>query len=124
MNKSYILIAIVFCICACSSQTGKSVDIDILSAKQMISQNKNITMLDVRTQKERDLGAIESSKHLDYFSDDFDEKLKTLDMSKKYIVYCKSGGRSSKTVAKLQDLGYIDVFNMLGGYEAWSKSAE
>ena len=36
---------------------------------------------------------------------------------KKILVYCEYGGRSSKAANILNDLGYINVFNLKGGLE-------
>lgn len=35
----------------------------------------------------------------------------------KILVYCEYGGRSSKAVKILNDLGYINVYNLKGGLE-------
>ncbi len=36
------------------------------------------------------------------------------------IVYCKSGGRSPLATATLQQLGFNNVYSMLGGFDQWS----
>ena len=36
---------------------------------------------------------------------------------KKILVYCEYGGRSAKAVKILNNLGYINVFNLKGGLE-------
>ncbi|MBK8669719.1 MAG: rhodanese-like domain-containing protein [Saprospiraceae bacterium] len=49
------------------------------------------------------------------------KKAGQLDRNNTYIVYCAAGGRSSKAVAIMQDLGFDKAFNMVGGYTEWSK---
>ncbi|HHY40142.1 MAG TPA: rhodanese-like domain-containing protein, partial [Syntrophaceticus sp.] len=35
------------------------------------------------------------------------------------LVYCRSGKRSSEAAKKLADMGYTNVYNMLGGINEW-----
>ena len=39
------------------------------------------------------------------------------DKSKKILVYCEYGGRSARAVKILEELGYINVYNLKGGLE-------
>ena len=42
--------------------------------------------------------------------------------SSTYLVYCRSGNRSSQVSALMTErLGFKDVKNLLGGYQAWAK---
>ncbi len=38
----------------------------------------------------------------------------------KLVVYCKTGGRSALAAATLQDMGYLDVQSLAGGFDAWA----
>ena len=40
-----------------------------------------------------------------------------IDKSKKILVYCEYGGRSARAVKILEELGYVNVFNLKGGLE-------
>ena len=35
------------------------------------------------------------------------------------VVYCAAGGRSALAAATLQEMGYANVSNLVGGYAAW-----
>jgi rhodanese-related sulfurtransferase len=35
------------------------------------------------------------------------------------VLYCKTGGRAALAGAALQDMGYLNVQNMAGGFDAW-----
>jgi len=48
--------------------------------------------------------------------------LEKLDKEKNYLIYCKSGRRSSKVLEIIKDLGFTQVYNIKGGFEGW-KSA-
>jgi rhodanese-related sulfurtransferase len=56
----------------------------------------------------------------DINSDDFDAKIDKLDKSKKYIVYCKSGGRSSRAVETMSEKGFKYIYELEGGISSWS----
>ena len=45
-----------------------------------------------------------------------------LSSGKRLIVYCASGGRSALAAKTLQDMGYADVANLTGGFQAWSEA--
>ncbi len=35
------------------------------------------------------------------------------------VIYCAAGGRSALAAATLQEMGYANVSNLVGGYTAW-----
>ena len=75
--------------------------------------------LDVRSVSEYTSGHIEGASNIDFYGHHFEEELKKLDLGKKYIVNCLSGGRSGKTVELMQKLGFKNVQNLSGGITAW-----
>jgi len=58
---------------------------------------------------------------LDFRAEDFSEKLDGLDKDKTYFVYCRSGHRSSNACKMMADKGFGKIYNLVGGYLAWSK---
>ena len=94
-------------------------NIDIAEARQMIKQDKSTIIIDVRTPEEIAEGKISNALEIDYFGDKFDARLSELARDKVYLVYCRSGNRSSKTANKMKDLGFEHVYNMKGGFNAW-----
>ena len=91
-------------------------DISIEQAKQMID-NKEVFLLDVRTQDEFDEGYIEGAILIpDY---ELASRLDEVPEDAKILVYCRSGRRSVDASNILIDAGYTDVYNMLGGINEW-----
>ena len=95
-------------------------NISVEEFKQGIESNKNIVILDVRTKREVKKGKIENSINIDFYSD-FKSNINTLDKNKATYVYCASGGRSSKAMNVLHDSGFKEIYNLKGGYGAWSR---
>jgi len=89
--------------------------------KKVLEETSNPQLIDVRTPAEFSKGAIEGAKNIDFYGDDFLQKLTSgLDKNQPVFVYCKSGGRSGKTCGKLSENGFIKVYDLSGGYTAWS----
>lgn len=89
-------------------------------AQSLIDKNKYLVILDVRTPGEFHAGHIEGAQLLDVTQDSlFQEGIKTMDKSKTYLVYCRSGQRSRKACSLMQDQGISDVYNLEEGYLGW-----
>jgi rhodanese-related sulfurtransferase len=86
--------------------------------KQLID-NQVGTILDVRTAGEFNSGYIDGAVNIDYYSKSFKTELAKLDKNKPVFVYCKSGGRSSKAMNIMNEMGFLNVYNLLGGYSNW-----
>ncbi len=50
------------------------------------------------------------------------QELEKLDRNKKYLLYCRSGKISGKTLKMMNKLGFKEAYNMKGGILAWSKA--
>ncbi|MEP2281160.1 rhodanese-like domain-containing protein [Maribacter sp.] len=78
-------------------------------------------LIDVRTPAEFDAGYIDGAVNIDWLSEQFNQKMVHIDRNKKIYVYCKKGGRSLKSQERLAELGFKNVVNLEGGYDAFSK---
>ena len=96
-------------------------DVDVAGAKKMIADNSDLVILDVRTPEETAKGMLPNAIEIDFYGDDFEDKISKLDKNKSYLVYCRSGGRSVSASNKMIEKGFTDITNMLGGYNAWSE---
>jgi rhodanese-related sulfurtransferase len=81
--------------------------------------NTDFVILDIRTPEEYANERIAESVLLDFYADDFENALDKLDKSKTYLVYCRSGNRSSKSMSIMEDLGFIKIYDMGGGINQW-----
>lgn len=78
-------------------------------------------LVDVRTPEEYEQGHIEKSVNINWFDPEFANKFDAIDKQKTIYVYCKVGGRSAKAQQRLTALGFKNVINLEGGYDAWVK---
>lgn len=78
-------------------------------------------LFDVRTVEEYMDGHIEGAKSLNVLDGQFDKTISNIDNSQKYLIYCKSGGRSQKALEKMKDAGFTHVLELEGGYQNWKK---
>jgi phage shock protein E len=78
-------------------------------------QTKNAQLLDVRTPEEWANGKIESSKCINFNDASFKKNIESLDKSKPVFVFCAAGGRSTKAKAILQEAGFKEIYNLVGG---------
>ncbi|SDS11450.1 rhodanese-like domain-containing protein [Christiangramia echinicola] len=94
-----------------------------LSQKEWQNQLKNdkdSVILDVRTEEEVEEGYIPNSKNIDiYKGQGFINEVEKLDKSKHYYIYCRSGKRSSQACTLLDQMGFSETYNLLGGFSEW-----
>ncbi len=121
MKKTLIMLFLISSSVACKSQSKEILrKVDVVTFKEELS-NKYIQLIDVRTPEEFKEGHIENAILIDYFSADFNTKIQELDKEKPVYLYCRSGNRSGKAAIILIDLGFKEIVDLEGGYEAWSE---
>ncbi len=81
-----------------------------------------VQVVDVRTPEEYAKGHIAGAKLINFTGPDFAGELARLDRNQPYLVHCAGGGRSAKSLATFQQLGFKSVFNLDGGFNAWEKA--
>jgi rhodanese-related sulfurtransferase len=87
--------------------------------KQLESDNNSV-ILDVRTQDEVNEGIILNAINIDiYKGQGFIYELEELDKTKNYYVYCRSGARSGQACGIMNQLGFKNAYNLVGGFMAW-----
>jgi rhodanese-related sulfurtransferase len=80
---------------------------------------KGVIVLDVRTPQEYRDGHIPGAVLIDYNAGGFREEVNRLDREREYIVYCRTGNRSSKAVGILRELGFRSIRHLRGGILEW-----
>ena len=93
-------------------------EIDVSKLKSMKENNEKFILLDVREKNEIVFANINPHVHISIVQ--IPNRYKELDENKKIIVMCHSGVRSANVCQYLEPLGY-NVYNLIGGIDAWSK---
>ncbi len=83
--------------------------------------NDDFVVIDVRTPEEYAEGHIEKAINLDFYSETFIDELAKLDKDKAYLIYCRSANRSGQALDMMAELGFAEVYNMLGGMVQWKR---
>jgi rhodanese-related sulfurtransferase len=118
MKKVIALLASVLLLAGCSSSSS-AVDLSVSEFSSKVAEAGIIT-LDVRTPGEFNEGHIEGAQLIDFQSGNFESEIATLDKSKTYAVYCRSGSRSGQAVKVMSDAGFTSVYNLNGGVIDWA----
>jgi rhodanese-related sulfurtransferase len=88
--------------------------------KNKFEADVNAFLLDVRTPDEFVEGHIPNATLLDIRqAASFMEGLQSMDTSKNYYVYCRSGARSAQACQLMNQLGIDTTYNLLGGFMEW-----
>lgn len=79
----------------------------------------NTTVIDVRTPEEFCGGTLESAVNINLFDADFADQIKRFDREGQYLMLCLSGTRSGAAAEIMEQLGFKNVANIIGGIMAW-----
>ncbi len=110
-----LLTSLLFSACSSpSSVAPKDIQTNVLAAVE-----QGATIIDVRTPEEYAEGHLENAVNIDFKAASFSEEVGKLDKSNPYLVYCKSGVRSAKSVTLMKELGFKDVADLNGGITKW-----
>ena len=67
-------------------------------------------------------GAIHASRGMLEFKLSSQPELSARDL--KIVLYCKTSGRAALAACALQDMGYLHVTSIAGGFDAWSAAGK
>ena len=99
--------------------------IQVEAITDYVAQNEDAIILDVRTPTEYNISHVPGAVNINVQDESFLDIAAKLDSDKTYIVYCTKnpvGGRSMTALAKLEELGFKDLYSMEGGHVAWTEA--
>jgi rhodanese-related sulfurtransferase len=99
--------------------------IEVTDAKEYVARHDNAIIMDVRTPVEYDMSHITGAMNVNVQDDDFESMVAGLDKDKTYLVHCTknpAGGRSSRALETLQQMGFKNLYSLEGGYIAWKEA--
>ncbi len=127
-NFTWIFISTFYTllVISCKAQTSTSLSAD--EFEKGISNKETAQVLDVRTPTEYASGHIKNALLADWKDqNEFNRRISFIDKQKPVYVYCLSGGRSATAAEKMRKEGFVKVYELKGGMNAWkagNKSVE
>lgn len=89
--------------------------------KDKKDRNDDFTLLDVREPHEYQISNIDGTL---IPLDDLPGRTDELEKDKEIVVMCRSGARSAEAVKFLENKGFENVSNLVGGVNAWAKEID
>ena len=86
--------------------------------KKRLDENEKIVLLDVREQNEYDIVHLKDAKLIPLNT--LPHNIDNLPTDQEIVVYCHHGQRSFYATAYLQQNGYTDAKNLIGGIDRWA----
>ena len=100
-------------------QTTSSLpEISPQALKQKLDANESVLLLDVREQSEYDIVHLEDARLIPLNT--LPQHVESLPSDQEIVVYCHHGQRSLYAVAYLQQNGFNEAKNLIGGIDQWA----
>jgi rhodanese-related sulfurtransferase len=121
-----LLFIILFGFILPSCQAKQEQNITALSPKEasnLIEKHKgdfDFVILDIRTPGEYQSGHLQNAVMIDFYSKSFADKIGHLDKEKSYLVYCRSGNRSARSMDLFRKLRFQKVYHLSTGINGWN----
>ena len=88
--------------------------------KNGLENDSDSLILDVRTPDEFETSRIPNSINIDFYNPEiFMREIGKLDKDKSYYVYCRTGVRSANSCHLMKELGFVNIYNLIGGIVDW-----
>jgi hydroxyacylglutathione hydrolase len=91
-----------------------------MSVHELNDRKASLQIVDVRSPGEWKKGHVPGAHHI--FVPELGKRMTELDRNKPTAVYCGSGYRASIATSILKPLGFTDLWNVPGSWEAWKKA--
>jgi len=89
--------------------------------KTLIDSGERFELLDVRTPEERAIAAIPGAALL---NESEAARIESLPRDTMLVLHCHHGGRSQQAAEQFVSLGFSQVWNVVGGIDAWSQEVD
>jgi len=112
-----------FILPSCSAQQEQNITaLSPKEASNLIEKHKgdsDLVILDIRTQGEYQSGHLQNAVRVDFYSKSFADEIGRLDKEKSYLVYCRSGNRSARSMDLFKKLQFQKIYHLSSGINSW-----
>jgi rhodanese-related sulfurtransferase len=115
----YIWLILGVSVFNCQTAPHKNVTVVPVEEFNALLNDKTIQLIDVRTPKEFEDEHIENAININFFDEDFTEKINKLNKEKPVYIYCRSGKRSGSSSEVFLKAGFIHIYDLEGGILNW-----
>ncbi len=138
MKKISWILAVIVLSLACASLPAAAADrtpeqlvleakgavreISAIEVKKLLDANESVILLDVRDKHEFEDGHIPGAVNVSRGTLEFKAALQFPDKNARIVVHCGQDLRSPLATRALNDLGYRNAVNMVGGLKAWKEA--
>jgi len=130
MKKRLIIFAIpIFIICLgfmlpllSAQENTRIMTVSAKEAADLIDKHvgdSDFAILDIRTPGEFQSGHLQSAILIDFYSQTFADQLSRLDKGKKFLIYCRTGNRSARSLEIFKKLKFQKIYHMANGISTW-----
>lgn len=113
-------LCLVLLLCfSCANNTSDKIQVVTSEEMEILLQQDDVQLVDVRTVEEYSSGFISDAQNINFLSETFEVDIQKLDKTKPVLLYCKKGGRSAKCAKKMEDFGFVKIYDLDGGYSKW-----
>ena len=81
--------------------------------------DNDFAILDIRTPGEFQSGHLPDAILVDFYSQTFADQLSRLNKKKTYLVYCRTGNRSTSSLSLFKKLKFEKIYHMSTGISGW-----
>ncbi len=92
---------------------------NVKELKKLVDAEKDFILVDIREANEVAAGKIDFVDLKAMPAGELPWMIQAIKTDKKIVVYCKRGARGALATKLLKDLGYTNVYNLVGGITAW-----
>ena len=126
MKFNFFISILLFCLPSCVDSNDfdpNTIPVNVLDLEnhqmvKLLEDNPGV-LLDIRTPEEVSKGFLKNASFINFYDENFLQKASWVKKNQPIYVYCHAGGRSSKAAEMLIELGFREVYNLVGGYSKW-----
>ena len=103
-------------------QYDPAADLTVAQIKARLDAGEPLLLLDVREPAEQDIARIQGAQSLP--ESQLVEQMERVPRDCPVVLFCRKGIRSARLVAQLRAAGWRNVYNMVGGIDAWAREID